>query len=66
MENGSAGHPEFSRDFMEDLISWRTESAPEALPQQQAQEAIALLDDQAVTAKDRAAWQHLCKTFLRS
>ncbi|EIE22629.1 class I glutamine amidotransferase-like protein [Coccomyxa subellipsoidea C-169] len=58
------GHPEFSRDFMDTLIRWRTANAPEALPQSQADQALAQLTDQPVTATDQAALQRLCHAFI--
>ena len=61
---GRAGHPEFSMDFMDTLIRWRTANAPEALPQHQADEALAQLRAQPVSPKDQAALQHLCHSFL--
>lgn len=62
----TAGHPEFTKDFMDTLISWRAASAPEALPQDDANAALAQLSDQPVTAKDQAALQCLCRAFLKA
>lgn len=62
----SAGHPEFSRDFMDTLIEWRTATAPEALPQDQANAALAQLSDQPVTTKDEAALKCMCQAFLKA
>ncbi len=49
---------------MEELITWRTQNAPEALPPALAQEALRQLEEQPVTAEDAAAWQRICLTFL--
>ncbi len=49
---------------MDTLIRWRTANAPEALPQSQADQALAQLNDQPVTATDQAALQRLCHAFI--
>lgn len=64
--DASAGHPEFSRDFMDTLIKWRTATAPEALPQDQANAALTQLSNQPVTPEDQAALQRLCRVFLKA
>ena len=51
-------------NFMDTLIKWRTANAPEALPQHQADEAIAQLRAQPVGPKDQAALRCLCRSFL--
>lgn len=61
-----AGHPEFNREFMDELITWRSDTAPEALPPALAQEALAQLGQQPVTQQDTGAMQRLCRAFLTS
>ncbi len=51
---------------MDTLIEWRTATAPEALPQDQANAALAQLSDQPVTTKDEAALKCMCQAFLKA
>ena len=51
---------------MDTLIKWRTATAPEALPQDQANAALTQLSNQPVTPEDQAALQRLCRVFLKA
>ncbi|KAK9809562.1 hypothetical protein WJX73_001869 [Symbiochloris irregularis] len=59
---GIQGHPEFSTQFMRDLIAWRLEHRT-ATPDQ-AKGAIAELDQTPVSAADASFMQQLCQNFL--
>ena len=60
----AAGHPEFSKEFMDELITWRSDTAPEALPPALKEEACMQLSEQPVTKQDVLAMQRLCRAFL--
>lgn len=60
------GHPEFSIDFMEVLVQWKAEHTPDTFPPELADATVTELRTDPVTAKDAAAWHHLCRTFLKS
>ena len=60
-----AGHPEFSTEFMEALVRWKAKATPDSFPPALADGALRELHADPVTAKDAAAWHHLCKAFLR-
>ena len=60
----TAGHPEFSKEFMDELITWRSDSAPDALPPALKQAACRQLGEQPVMKQDVLAMQRLCRAFL--
>ena len=51
---------------MEALVRWKEKATPESFPPELAEGALRELRAEPVTAKDAAAWHHLCKTFLRA
>lgn len=61
----TAGHPEFSTDFMEALVRWKAHTMPDSVPSELAERALQQLRQDSVTSKDAAAWHHLCRTFLQ-
>ncbi len=61
-----AGHPEFSREFMEALVRWKAQATPDTFPTELAEAAIAELRQDAVSSKDIAIWHRLCKACLKA
>ena len=46
-------------------MRWKAKATPDSFPPELADGALRELHADPVTAKDAAAWHHLCKTFLR-
>ena len=60
-----AGHPEFSREFMEALVQWKAQATPDTFPPELAEAAIMELKQDAVSSSDEESWHQLCKAFLK-